>query len=128
MSAERFTLRELVSQRAAGLTEQEMWCLLSEGALALSQVLQTDPGSWVGGPSLLISPDTFLIGPEGVQFCQGVYTEAEELSLFLAPEVLTYQGDSAQREDVERMYVFSLGACIRASTMTLQEEALQVLT
>ena len=128
MSTERFSLRELLAQRTGCLTEQEAWCLLSEGALALSHVLQIDPGSWVGGPSLLISPDTFLIGPERVQFCQGAYSsDAEELNLFLAPEVLTYQRDSPGRQEVEKTYIFSLGMCITASAMLPQEEGLLVI-
>ena len=127
MSTERFTLRELHAQRADPLSEQEVWCLLSEGALALSQELQTGPSSWIGGPSLLVTPGTFLIGPEGVQFCQGTYDpRADELNLFLAPEMFTHHGDSLERQEVERMYIFSLAMCLRASTATLQTEALQV--
>ena len=52
MAAARVTLRELVAQKVDCLDEVEVWCLLSEAALSLLHVLDTDPSSWVDGPSL----------------------------------------------------------------------------
>ncbi|KAI6652122.1 hypothetical protein LOD99_4667 [Oopsacas minuta] len=125
MAAERVTLKELVAQKSGCLNEDEVWCILSEAALSLLHTLETDPSSWVGGPSLLITPDTFLIGPLGVQFCPGVYnSKLEEQSLFMAPELMTYQGGGLEKSDVELIYMFSLGMCITASAMLPQEDGL----
>ena len=124
MSADRLTLGQFVAQRTGSLSEHHIWCLLSEAAHSLSNLLEADPGAWMSGPSLLISPDTILIGPDRVEYCRGAYnSELEEHSLFMPPEMSARKGGEGERGDVERMYVFSLGMCIMASAMSLQEES-----
>ena len=128
MAAARVTLRELVAQKAACLNEDEVWCLLSEAALSLLHTLDTDPSSWVNGPSLLITPDTFFIGPAGVHFSSGVYSsESEEHALFMAPELMVRRKGSLKKEQVELVYIFALGMCITASAMLPNEDGLLVL-
>ena len=128
MAAARVTLRELVAQKAGCMNEDEVWCLLSEAALSLLHILDTDPSSWVDGPSLLITPDTFFIGPTGVHFSSGAYSsESEELALFMAPELMVPQKESLKKEQVELVYIFALGMCITASAMLPQEDGLLVL-
>jgi hypothetical protein len=95
------TLSEVVQVAGRPLKERSLWALLKQA----SESVQAAGGS----PGLFITPESILLRPGGqVEVLDGIYDD--EQSQFVAPE-----SRFGSQLDKEKVYVYSLGASVRAA-------------